>query len=115
MTIKFLADHCFDHNIVDGIIRRDPHIDILIAEKAGFKDWSDPMVLGFAARENRLLLTHDKRTMPDHFAAFTATQESAVVLIVKWTCPIGMAIEYIRLIAGETQAEEWRNRLDIFP
>ncbi|NUQ64240.1 MAG: DUF5615 family PIN-like protein [Pirellulales bacterium] len=42
----------------------------------------DPEVLATAAREERVLVTHDQKTMPDHFADFIAKQTSSGVLVI---------------------------------
>jgi hypothetical protein len=42
--------------------------DIKTGFEAGLQGVSDPDVLGKAADEGRVLVTHDHRTMPRHFA-----------------------------------------------
>jgi hypothetical protein len=45
---------------------------------------SDPDVLGIAASQGRILVTHDFRTMPKHFADFLAAGGSSPgVFLVK--------------------------------
>ena len=70
MNAKFLADANFDLVILAAAKRREPVLDFQTAQAAGLAGLEDPEVLTVAAREGRVLLTHDVRTMPRHFAAF---------------------------------------------
>ena len=63
--VRFLADASLHHAIVT---RREPAIDFLFAQSAKLDGMSDPDVLGIAASQGRILITHDFRTMPKHFA-----------------------------------------------
>ena len=47
-----------------GPARREPTIDFLSAQSAKLDGMSDPDVLGIAASQGRILVTHDFRTMP---------------------------------------------------
>jgi hypothetical protein len=54
---------------------------------------SDLDVLALAAAQNRILVTHDFRTMPRHFAEFLATGDvSPGVLLVKQRTPLASVI-----------------------
>jgi hypothetical protein len=72
---------------------------------------TDTEVLLLAARSNRLLVTHDRKTMPRHFAEFLASQSSAGVLIVPQKLPAFQVVDEILLIWTATEAEEWTNRI----
>jgi Domain of unknown function (DUF5615) len=76
MNIRFQADADFNEEIVLGIIRRAPGIDFQTATEAGLRGLSDSDVLARAAQENRVLVSHDRRTMPMYFAAFIQSQIS---------------------------------------
>jgi hypothetical protein len=58
-----------DYAIVQGVRRREPTIDFKSTNEAGLEGLLDPEVLELAALEDRVLVSHDKRTMPVHFAA----------------------------------------------
>jgi hypothetical protein len=75
----------------------------------------DQSVLAQAAREGRILLSHDRRTMPSHFANFTATRTSAGVILISQNLSIMQAVEDLILIWEASEAEEWVNRLDSLP
>lgn len=63
---RFLADHNFNQDIVDGLTRREPAILIMLASEVDMQESSDPELLEFAARADLLVLTHDLKTMPGH-------------------------------------------------
>ena len=76
---------------------------------------SDPEVLAIAARENRILLSHDRATMPAHFARFTESQSSPGLILVSQEIDIGTAIEDLLLIWAASSIEEWRDRIWFIP
>ena len=69
MSIRFLADADLDYAIVQGVRRREPAIDFNSANDAGLEGLPDNRVLEVAAEEGRVLVSHDKHTMPVQFAA----------------------------------------------
>ena len=72
-------------------------------------------VLAIAARENRILISHDRGTMPAHFLRFTATQSSPGLILVLQEIDIGTAIEELLLIWAATTMEEWRDKIGFVP
>jgi len=102
MRPRFLADADFNHKIVLGIRRREPSVDFLGACDGGVVGVSDPEVLRIAAESARILVSHDRRTMPAHFARFLELD-------------IGAAIEDLLLIWATTDAEEWIEHLGFVP
>jgi predicted nuclease of predicted toxin-antitoxin system len=82
MTLRFQADADLNQIILHAVIRREPTLDFQTAEAAGLMGLRDPEVLALAAREGRVLVTHDQKTMPRHFAAFITTEMSPGVLFI---------------------------------
>lgn len=111
MRIRFLADADLDARIVRGIKRREPELDFQSAEDAGILGLSDPEVLRVATQSRRVLVTHDRRTMPAHFGQFVRSQMSPGLIVVAQDLPVGTAIEELLLIWAALQAEELENRL----
>lgn len=74
MRIRFQADADLDARIIRGLKRRQPEIDFQTAEQAGLRGLGDPDVLRSAADSGRILVTHDRRTMPGHWRAFIANR-----------------------------------------
>ena len=61
--MKFAADENFDNDILRGLFRVLPNLDMVRVQDAGLSGIEDPEVLEWCARENRILLTHDVRTI----------------------------------------------------
>src|SRR5690242_6518351 len=73
---------------------------------------ADPDVLRIAAQQDRVLISHDFKTMPRHFADFLQTYGSSPgAFLVKQSSPIGPVIEELLLIWTATDAEEWKGQL----
>ena len=115
MKIRFQADADLDEDIVTGLLRREPGIDFQTASEAGFQAIDDKNVLARAAAEGRLLVSHDRKTMPRHFADFILRKESSGLLIVSQKTTTVAAIEELLLIWTASDAEEWINRIAVIP
>ncbi len=61
--LNLLADENFKAEIFDGLRRRDVEFDLVLPTGAGLLAAPDPRVLEWAAARNRILLTHDRKTM----------------------------------------------------
>lgn len=71
MIVRFQADANLNQIILLAARRREPALDFQTALQAELSGVNDPEVLARAAREGRTLVTHDRKTMPRHFFAFT--------------------------------------------
>jgi hypothetical protein len=100
---------------VRAVRRRVRAVDFQTAREAGLQGLDDEAVLEQAARDGCILVSHDRRTMPIHFANFTATKASAGVILISQSLPIVQAVEDLILIWEASEAEEWVNRLDSLP
>lgn len=114
MKVRFQADADLKHAIVSATLRREPMIDFQTAI-SGLAGRDDLEVLDIAAREGRLLITHDKRTMPTHFARFIATNTSPGVVIASQRLSIEVVVDEILLIWFASDADEWTNRIAHLP
>jgi predicted nuclease of predicted toxin-antitoxin system len=105
--VRFQADADLKQAIVTGVIRRQPSLDFQSANEAKLEDMKDPEVLALAARNNRVLVTHDRKTMPIEFGRFIMSQTSSGVLILSQSLPISDAINTLILIWEASEAQEW--------
>ncbi|MBV9387573.1 MAG: DUF5615 family PIN-like protein [Chroococcidiopsidaceae cyanobacterium CP_BM_ER_R8_30] len=115
MALRFQADADFDQDIVRGIIRQQPEIDFQSATTAGLEGLSDLDVLALAANQGRVLVTHDRKTMPQYFSEFIIRNTSPGVLIVSRKLSIRDTIEYLILIWTASDENEWLNRIAAIP
>jgi hypothetical protein len=77
LSIRFQADNDLKFGIVKAVRRREPSIDFASAQQAGLDGLSDPELLDRVAREDRVLVSHDRRTMLDHFRMRLAAGKSS--------------------------------------
>ena len=116
--LQALLDHNFDQDILRGLLRRIPALDVIIAYEAGLSRTEDPDLLIWAAKEQRLLLTHDRRTMPAHAKTVIDsghTIAGVVIVPEPSQMPIAQIIEQLELIITCTDESEWQNVIDYLP
>lgn len=111
MRIRFQADNDLDERIVIATRRLDPEIDFQVARGLGLHGVSDLRVLTLAAEQGRVLVSHDRRTMPSQFKTFIASQTSSGIIIVSQKLPIGVASELLYLLWAASDAEEYVNTI----
>ena len=115
MRVKFLADANLNRRIVKGLERRESLVDFQTAAEAGLAGKEDLEVLEIAARAQRLLVTHDRKTMPTAFGRFVAERESFGVLVVPQNLGLRFAIEELLLIWAASEVEDWINVISAIP
>ncbi len=87
---RLLSDHNFDERILDGLVRRLPELVVFKLREVTRRDSEDDVVLATAVEHDCVLLTHDRRTMPDHMAKRAAKGAPVPqVVIVPKRLPIG--------------------------
>ncbi len=97
---RFVVDENFNNDIVRGLLRRKPDLDIIRLQDVGLSGADDPTVLERAAREGRVLLTHDVTTMTRYaYERIQAGKPVHGILEVSRKVPIMVAIEDVLLIA----------------
>ena len=115
MSVRFQADADLNHIIVQATLRREPSIDFQTARAAGLVGLPDPEVLALVAQAGRVLVTHDRKTMPTHLAAFIEHTTSSGVIVIPQKLSVRVAVEDLLLIWTASAAEEWRNRIQVLP
>ena len=76
MKVRFQADADLNQIILRALIRHEPKVDFQTATQAVLAGLTDQDVLAMAMGEGRVLVTHDQKTMPYHFADFIASHTS---------------------------------------
>jgi predicted nuclease of predicted toxin-antitoxin system len=115
VKIRFQADADLNEDIVAGVLRRLPEIDFQTAREAKLARLPDPEVLAKAAAEGRILITHDRKTLPIHFGKFIQVHSSPGVLIVSQKAEVLRIIEDLILIWFASDAEEYMNSIRTLP
>ena len=114
--LRFAADENFNNDIVRGVRRREPGVDIVRVQDAGLQSADDPTVLEWAAQSGRVLLTHDVATMTRY--AYDRVREGKPmpgVFEIGRQVPIGVAIEEIVLLFACSLDGEWEGQVRYLP
>lgn len=105
--MKWLADECFDNDIVRGLFRRCLEFDLVraqdISEIAG-RD--DETLLAWAAKHERVVLTHDLATMVAALGGLRHASMAAIVLVPD-SLAVGQVIEDILLLDRCSNESDW--------
>ena len=115
MKVRFQADADLKEQIVVALKRHEPSIDFRTAAEAGLEGMEDSEVLTAAARAGRVLVSHDRRTMPQHFGEFITNNESPGLIIIAQHLPLHVVVEELLLIWAASEAEEWVNQIKSLP
>jgi hypothetical protein len=109
MRLRFQADNDLDQRIVVAARRLDPGIDFRTAVAAGLHNVPDPEVLALADAAGRVLVSHDRRTLPGHYRQYTSSRTSPGLIIVSQKLAVGRAAELLHLPWAASEAEEYVN------
>ena len=114
--VRFLADENFNNQIVRGILRQNPDIDIVRVQDVDLSGANDPTVLAWAAEKGRIVLTHDVATMTTFaYQRIQAELFMPGLFEVSRRVPVGLAIEEIILIAECSIEGEWEGQVRFLP
>jgi predicted nuclease of predicted toxin-antitoxin system len=115
-VLKLASDENFHGDILRGLYRRRPDLDAVRVQDVGLSATPDPDVLAWAAGEGRILLTHDRDTMPNFaYDRVRAGQPMPGVFLVSDLMPVGQAIDEILLAVDCFTPEECRDFVRFFP
>lgn len=115
MKVRFQADADLSQVIVRAVLRLNAEIDFQTAHAANLAGLDDLDVLALAAEQGRVLVSHDRKTMPVHFGRFILERQSPGILIVSRKQPIARIAEDLLLIWTASSPDEWVNRVRSLP
>ena len=114
--LRVATDEDFNNRILRGLLRRKPGLDVVRVQDAGLIGKGDAKVLEWAAREGRVLLTHDVTTMKKYVdERIAAGLPMPGVFEVSQQTPIVQAIEDILLVAECSLEGEWEGQIIFLP
>jgi predicted nuclease of predicted toxin-antitoxin system len=88
-VIALAVDENFDHHILRALLRRLPELDFRLVQSQGLEGVDDRVVLAWAASQNRVLVTHDVRTVTRYAHERVERGEQYEV---RWTSHPGLVI-----------------------
>jgi predicted nuclease of predicted toxin-antitoxin system len=114
--LRLLIDQDLDHDILRGLIRRIPQPDAVTAFEIGMSAATDSQLLTWAAQDGRIIVTHDRKTMPTHAAALMGEgQNIAGLIVVPRSLPLQQVIEDLELMITCSENDEWANVIRYLP
>ncbi len=108
--LSLLSDENFNGDIIRGLFLRQPNLDLLRVQDVGLREVDDPAILAWAASNVRILLTHDRATMPDFaYNRLVKGEPMAGMFVVNDRMPIRQAIDELSLLLDCSEQAEWKN------
>jgi len=88
--LRLVSDENFNGDIVRGLLFRLPDLNLVRVQDVGLEQAIDPVVLAWAAQDDRIIVTHDRATLP-HFAyeRVVAGEPMPGVFVINDRLPVG--------------------------
>lgn len=113
--LRLASDADVHGDIIRGLRRRLPDIDLVRAQDSLPEGTPDPEVLAWAAAENRVLITNDRNTMVGcAYQRVAAGVPTPGLIVTTNEQSIGLAIDDILLVAESMPEEEIRDQVVVF-
>ena len=114
--MKLLADENIEPQLVRGLLRRQPDLDVVSMRDAGLLGWSDPDVLQWASDHGCVVITYDVSTMPN-FAYRRVEQGNPMpgVIAIRLSAPIRQIIEDLLIVLGASLPGELEGQVVYLP
>jgi predicted nuclease of predicted toxin-antitoxin system len=113
--LRLASDADVHGEIIRGLRRRLPEIDLVRVQDALPEGTADSQVLAWAAAENRILITNDRNTMVGFAYQRVAMGELVPGLITTTNeQSIGSAIDDILIVVEYMPEEEIRDQVVVF-
>ena len=114
--LRLAADENINSALIRAVLRRNPGLDLVRVQDAGLRGADDVTVLAWAAREGRVLITYDVKTVPPAaYARITQGQPMPGVIAVLATAALGTVIDDLVLLATVTEPAEWEGKVEYLP
>ena len=113
---RFYADHDLNGYLIEGVLRREPAIELLRAREAGMHARPDPEVLEFASQHGLIIVSHDVNTMgAAAFERMSRGEPMAGLFLIHQRRSIGAVIDDLVFVWAASEAEEWVGRVEYLP
>jgi hypothetical protein len=114
--VPLLIDENIDGDVVSGVRRRYPQLDIVRVQEVGLRTAGDPVLLEWAAKHGRVIVSKDRQTLIGLALDWvSAGLPMPGLLVLKERASIGQMIESV-LIAGLCSTPgEWDNLVQYLP
>lgn len=107
--LRLLSDENFNGDIVRGLFLRQSALDLLRVQDVGLRKVDDPAILDWAASNGRILLTHDRATMPDFaYERLSQGQQMSGLFVINDRMPVRQVIDELLLLNDCSEQDEWK-------
>ena len=114
--LKLLADEGFHAAVIGGLRRHLPAVDILVVTQSEFRSRPDDFLLELAAREDRVVLTHDADTMVGlAWDRVSRGISMPGVVVIRWSDVGSAAIDDLVYMVQAATAEDCDNQVKHLP
>jgi predicted nuclease of predicted toxin-antitoxin system len=114
--LHFLFDENVHGDIVEGFNQRNPSIDAVRAQDVGLRSANDETVLEWAAANDRIVISVDKRTLPaDAWVRVKQGLPMPGVVILRISLTIGTAIKELEVVAHAGVPEDFERNVVYLP
>lgn len=114
--LRLLSDENFNGDIIRGLFLRQPNIDLIRVQDVGLQEENDPEILTWAANNERILITHDRATMPDFaYERLVMGKPMTGLFVVNDRIIIRQAIDELLLLINCTEPTEWKGIILYLP
>jgi predicted nuclease of predicted toxin-antitoxin system len=114
--LKLLADENIESQLVRGLLRRQPYLEVISTRDAGLLGWSDPDLLQWASDQGYVVIKYDVSTMPN-FAYKRVEQGNPMpgVIAIRLSAPIRQIIEDLLIVLGTSLPGELEGQVVYLP
>jgi predicted nuclease of predicted toxin-antitoxin system len=113
--VRLLADENFHGDAVKGLLSRRPELDLVRVQDVGLAQTDDPTILAWAAANDRILLTHDKTTIPGFAYERVIRGDPMPGVIVADQVTVREIIDEVLIIDTASEQIEWANQVWFLP
>jgi hypothetical protein len=116
--LRFLLDEHVSRVIQSQLLRLDADIDVIAVgqPQAPPKGMLDPDILLWIERTGYILVTANRRTIPEHVCAHYAEERCIPgILLLRRGASIGVILEQLYLLWSASDAEEYVDRILYLP
>ncbi|MEP6486935.1 DUF5615 family PIN-like protein [Microcoleus vaginatus GB2-A3] len=107
--LRLLSDENFNGDIVRGLFLRQPDLDLLRVQDVGLREADDPTILNWAVQNDRIVLSHDRVTMPDlAYEQLRDKEQMSGLFIINDRMPVRQAIDELLLLVNCSEQSEWK-------
>jgi predicted nuclease of predicted toxin-antitoxin system len=107
--LNLLSDENLNGDIIRGLFLRQPNLDLIRVQDVGLIEVEDPAILAWAAEKQRIILTHDRATMPDFaYERLVRGESMPGMFVINDRMPTRQAIDELLLLIDCTEQIEWK-------